>query len=165
MKPVALFFLSFLIAYSLFSCECQTGETGGDYDFQFSNPLFFSILDKQTKQRVLLIGQIKYNYDTVAIFDEAWTNDSYSYTIRNDGSIVLDFINRSDKGTLNKRVERRYYMYFNYQDIDTIDVAFEMKLNDCDEQIMKYFKVVYNDSIYFDAATDRVPGNLGFIKQ
>jgi hypothetical protein len=161
MKPVALTFLSFLIAYSLFSCECQTGE---GYDFQYNNILDFTILDKRTNQKVLLIGQTKYNYDTVAILNEHSTNDQHPHYIDIDGDLVLYFINRSDKGTLNKRIERRYYMYFNYQDIDTIDVAFEMKLNDCDEQIMKYFKVAYNDSVYYDAPTERTP-NIDFIKE
>jgi hypothetical protein len=57
-------------------------------------------------------------------------------------------------------------MYFNYMDIDTIDVVFEMKKNKCDEQVMKYFKVAYNDSVYFDGPTpyELIPGSINFLK-
>jgi hypothetical protein len=162
MKSVALFFLSFLIAYSLFSCECQTGETSGDYNFQVSNGFHGTILYKRTRKPVLFIGQVKYNYDTVAIFNEDWKVKGAGQ-INNDGSIYLFFIEDSDYGILDTQIQRRYYMYFNYQDIDTIDIAFEAKMNECDEQIIKYFKVAYNDSVYFDAPTERVP-YLEFLK-
>ena len=47
-------------------------------------------------------------------------------------------------------------MYFNYQDIDTIDIAFEMKYDQCHHQVIKYFKVGYNNSVYFDRPSDIV---------
>lgn len=162
MKTLTIVFLSAIIAYSLFSCECQSGE---GYDFKWDNTLFFTILDKATKKPVLLIGQIKYNYDTVAILnaDLAKRNDGF---IRNDGYISLAFINSQEDTKINNTLtSRTFYVYFNYKDVDTLSVSFKTNINECDNQVINYFKVAYNDSIYFDGATDRVPGNLGFIKE
>jgi hypothetical protein len=162
MRILIIIFSSTIIAYLLFSCECQNGRTSGDYDFIYSNNFFASILDKKTKQKVLLIGQTKYNYDTIAILNEDFIYKPDGY-LDIDGSISLYFIEKSDYDILDTRIHRRFYMYFNYQDIDTIDIEFEAKMNTCNEQVIKYFKVAYNDSVYFDAPTERVP-YLEFLK-
>jgi hypothetical protein len=160
MKTLIIVFLSLVIAYGLLSCECQSGE---GYDFKWDNTLFFTILDKATRKPVLLIGQIKYNYDTVAILNADLTkrNDGF---IRNDGYISLAFINSQEDTKINNTITNRtFYVYFNYQDVDTLSMSFKTNINECDEQVINYFKVAYNDSIYFDAPTERVP-NTQFLK-
>jgi hypothetical protein len=153
MKAAIVIFISCFITYALFSCTCRTRR----YDFAHSNPFLANVLDKATKQNVLLIGQVKYNYDTVRVYNEKW--EAVTGRIRNDGLIVLNFIEKErDKGKINQLIERRFYMYFNYQDIDTIDIAFQLRWDDCNEEELKYFRVAYNDSVYFEGTVERTPG-------
>jgi hypothetical protein len=105
---------------------------------------------------VLEIGQSDYNHDTVKVYHENW-EVAYPGPVRGDGFIALPFIDPViDKDIVNKRIARRFYMYFNYQEVDTIDIAFEMQYDQCHHQVMKYFKVAYNDSIYFEGPTETV---------
>lgn len=141
---------------------CCSGES--DYQFELDNYLFFSILDKQSKLDILeSINNTTYNYDTVNVYDENW-GKVLDEGVDISGDIVLLFVNRTeDKGKINSLIEKRYYMYFNHQDIDTIDVQFKMNMNECDQQVLNYFKVSYNDSVYFDKKTNRIP-HVYFLK-
>lgn len=162
--------LALLGILTIAACESLFSGCGsGDYyDFASSNRLTFVILDKTTKENILYVGQTKYNYDTVRIFDINWdvaypdNNQEWSAT---NGAIGLKFLNRdSDKGVLNTLISRSYFMYFDQHDTDTIDIAFEMKKNKCGDQILKYLKVAYNDSVYFDGKTESMIG-LYFLKE
>ena len=143
--------------------SCDGGKCGGDYYFSGSNTFNFGILDKHSKQNVLEVGQINYNYDTVKVYHENW-EVAYPGRVPGDGFIVLPFIDPViDKDVVNKRITRRFYMYFNYQQVDTIDFAFEMKYGQCHRQVMKYFEVAYNDSLYFAGPTETVV-SVNFLK-
>lgn len=150
--------------YNLFS-GCGEGDW---YEFTTQNALRFLILDKATRENVLYIGQTNYNYDTVKVYDISgnvtvpYQNGEWTAWDGRMDLIFLDYF--TDRNVVNQRITRRYYMYFDYMDIDTIDLAFEMRIDKCDRQIMKYFKVAYNDSVYYDGYTDRVWG-VEFLKE
>jgi hypothetical protein len=128
------------------------------------NPFGFIILDKVTRERVLHVMHTKYNYDTVRVYKENWDEAAHQQ-IDFSGLIIFDFIDKQmDQGVVNQLITKRYFMYFNYQDIDTIDISFKMRLDDCSDQRMSYFKVAYNDSVYFDSPTTSVNNSLSFLK-
>jgi hypothetical protein len=159
MKATVIIFVSGIITYSLFSCECQSGDY---YDFVTANSFGFIVADEKSKQNILSIGQTNYNYDTLKVYNSDWT--VASNVEPGDGVVYLDFIERKDKGQLALLISRNYYMYFNYLDTDTIKIDFKMRTDECDEQIVEYFRVSYNDSIYFDESTSFVPG-ITFLKK
>jgi hypothetical protein len=148
-----------IICLATFLSCCCSRE--GDYDFSLNNQFFFTILDKATRGNILEIGQHSYNYDTLAIFDQNWQRKS---GVAFDGKVHIQFIEPdADKNKVRDYIERRFYMYFNYQDIDTVDIKFKMKFSECDAQIPSYFKVSYNNTTYYDKSTERIP-NLEFLK-
>ena len=144
----------------LFSCDELVKCNQGDYSIAGDNLFGFYILDKETKENLLHIRTTDYLYGKIKILDSDLqkvypTGDHWGY---NDGFVIIPFIdNYKDKNVLDQRLKRTFYFYFDETDMDTIDVEFEMKKDDCGKQIMKYFKVAYNDSVYYDAATDYVP--------
>lgn len=107
---------------------------------------------------------MNFNYDTVKVYSENW-EIAFDSPVPFDGVIFLEFIDPiGDRNILDQLISKRFYMYFNYQDIDTIDIAFKMdKKNSCNAQAMSYFKVSYNDSVYFDNEVNDVPG-IDFLK-
>ncbi len=125
-----------------------------DYSFIAENGFSFGILDKNTKENILAYGQITYNYDTLQLYDENW-NAVLIEPVPGNGIIDMRFLKEEDKGVINQLTNRRFYMYFNYQDVDTIDIAFEAQKNKCKEQILKSLKVSYNDSIYLDGPIEK----------
>lgn len=147
------------ICLSTFLSCCCSRES--DYNFSLDNGFYFSILDKTTKANILEIGQHDYNYDTLAILDQNWKKIS---EIPQDGRIDLLFIDPiADKNRVSGFIERRFYVYFNYQDTDTVDIKFKMKFGECDAQMPSYFKVSYNNTTYYDKSTERIP-YLEFLK-
>jgi hypothetical protein len=148
--------LTFLI---LLSCDGFFKCDKGEYDFKHSNAFGFHILDKTTKKNLLYIGETNYDYDTIKILDSDFRK---VYPLEGrwtayDGLSIIEFIDKyKDKNVIDQRLKRTYYFYFNHTDLDTIEIEFEMKKDECDKQIIKYFKVAYNDSVYFDGATDYV---------
>lgn len=159
MKTLALVIISSVLVCTLFSCECQSGDY---YDFITANSLGFIIVDEKSKLNILSIGQTNYNYDTLKVYNSNWT--VASNVEPGDGIVYLDFIERDDKGQLSILISKKYYMYFNYLDVDTLNIDFRMSINDCDEQVIEYFEVSYNDSIYFDEETGFVP-DITFLKK
>jgi len=157
-----------LMGCCLFMASCDLFCSGGDeYDFVGANRFGFNIVDRLTKEDILKIGQHTYNYDTLVVYSESW---EVAYPEHNkewdawDGRVYLTFINReSDRNVFNQRISRRFFFYFNYQDVDTIDIQFEMRRGECDQQVMRYFRVDYNNAVYFDGKTEFVP-NVEFLK-
>jgi hypothetical protein len=162
---IAKIFLPLLFIL-LFSCT-EFLKCGEDHDLQYDNGFVFNMLDKTTKKNLLYIRETNYSYDSVKILDSVFTK---VYPVEErwtmlDGLCEIYFIDKyKDRDKINKRLKRSYYFYFNHIDIDTIDIEFEMKKNKCDWAEIKYFKVTYNDSTYFDGAIDHVPGNINFLK-
>ncbi len=126
--------LKLLIAFAalasccaLYSCdENLFSSCRQEYYFIGDNEFTFHVLDKRTKENLLAYGQIGYNYDTVKVYYDNW-EVAYSGSVRGDGLIVLRFLRQEDVGVIDQLISRRFYMYFNYHDIDTIDFAFETK--------------------------------------
>jgi hypothetical protein len=145
--------------------SCKGDNCGGDYSVILNNQLSFHIYDKETKQDVLVVGESPYNFDTVKVYDTEW-KVPLNMHVRLDGYVGFCFISESDKGKVDQKISKRFYMYFDQNDIDTIDIAFNTSYDECHNQLLKYFKVAYNDSVYFDGLTDnnRVPG-VNFIKK
>jgi hypothetical protein len=149
------------LAYCFTLCSCNPCDTG--YQFESDGLFGFKVIDRTTKEPVLHIRHTWYNYDTVAVYNENW--DNMFAAVDYDGVVGFIFIDRiTDKGVIDQLITRRFFMYFNYQDIDTIDIAFKMRLDECNDQRISYFKVAYNDSVYYDAITNRVYNGLSFIK-
>jgi hypothetical protein len=141
--------------YTLYSCDDNPfSSCNQEYYFIGDNEFTFNILDKRTKEDLLAYGQIGYNYDTVKVYYDNW-EVAYNGPVRGDGRITLRFLKQEDVGVIDQLISRRFYMYFNHHDIDTIDFAFETKKNKCKEQIMKSLKVSYNDSIYLEGPIEK----------
>ncbi len=145
------------------SCDLNGSKCGGDYSFSGDNLFGFVILDKKTNENVFNVFTTNYNYDTVTVYNPDW-KVALATSIGFDGAVALRFIDlQSDKDVVDQLISKRFYMYFNYQDIDTIDIDFKMTKGNCGHQIMEYFKVAYNDSVYVDKIVSRVPG-ASFLK-
>jgi hypothetical protein len=160
--------LKLLIAYAaLASCcalvACDQGLFSScrkdDYSFIADNSFTFGIFDRKTKENILVIGRITYNRDTVQVYNENW-EEARKGSVAGDGFIQLRFLKEEDNGVVGKLTNRRFYMYFNYQDIDTIDIAFKAMRNDCNEQALESLKVSYNDSIYLDGPIEKFYANF-----
>jgi hypothetical protein len=147
-----------LILSSLSSC-CGPE----DYSLTDSNSFGFVIRNKKNKENILIAGDTQYILDSVNVYNEQW-KVPYGTFIRPDGYLGLYFITKDDRGKVNKTISKRFYMYFNYQDIDTIDIDFVTKYDECDFQKMKYFKVSYNDSVYYDGPSDETVPTATFYK-
>jgi hypothetical protein len=114
MKKVKLLFSLFLVAgtSTFFSCEYNifTGcHTGDSYDFVYGNPFPFNILDKETGENVLHIGQINYNYDTVKVYHENW-DVAYPGPVHGDGLVILYILRRdTDRNVINERISKTFF--------------------------------------------------------
>ena len=155
--------LKLLIAFAaLTSCSalvaCDQGLFSScrkdDYSFIAENSFTFGILDRKTKENILVNGQINYNRDTVQLYNQEW-EVVYAAPVPGDGLIEFLFLKEEDKGVVGKLTGRRYYMYFDYQDIDTIDIVFVASKNNCNEQVLESLKVAYNDSVYLDGPLEK----------
>jgi hypothetical protein len=135
----------------------------GDYNFETDNIFTFNLLDRFTEENLLVIGVNKYDEDTVKVYNEEW-EITYDAPVRQDGLIVFypHFMDK-DADVVNQPVFKNYYLYLNQFDTDTINITYEATIDDCDDMVLKYVTVSYNDSIYFDGATNSYPG-VSFVK-
>jgi hypothetical protein len=148
-----------LILSSLSSCKCGPE----DYSLTDSNSFGFFIRDKKTNENILVAGDTQYILDSVKVYNDQW-KVPFGNFLSSDGYQLLYFITKDDRGKVNKTISKRFYMYFNYQDIDTIDIDFVTKYDECDLQKMNYFKVSYNDSVYYDGPSDKTVPTATFYK-
>jgi hypothetical protein len=51
--------------------------------------------------------------------------------VRNDGTVLFQFVTNSDAGKVDQVISRRFYMYFNHNDVDTIDIDFNTSFDKC----------------------------------
>lgn len=133
-----------------------------EYYFAYGNDLSFTVLNRNTLENILHVRNMNFNYDTVKVFHENW-EVAFDSPVPLNGIISLRFLDPiADRDVLDQLISKRFYMYFNFQDIDTIDIDFKMKKDDCG-QVMSYFKVAYNDSTYFDNTVNNIP-SFDFLK-
>lgn len=125
-----------------------------DYSFIADHSLTIGIFDKTTNENILVIGQTRYSRDTVQLYNEKWEK-ARNGPVPGDGYMQLRFLMDEDKDVVGTLTRRRFYMYFNYQDIDTIDIAFTAMKNDCNEQVLESLKVSYNNFIYLDGPIEK----------
>jgi len=138
-------------------------DCDGDYSFSGDNLFSFQIQDKITGQNMLHARNMKYNYDTVTVYDEGF-NVALAAPVELSGTLHLRFIDREkDKNVFDQIITKRFFMYFNYEDIDTVDIEFRMQKNGCEQQVMQYFKASYNGGVYVDEMVESVPG-ASFLK-
>lgn len=111
----------------------------------------FEILDKVSGLNVLLENNTKYYYDSIKVYNEDWTGISTS--IGNNGGVYFPYYygGQKDYGVPDQLISKKYFLYLYFQDVDTIAIDFKMRFGECNEPLVTYFKVAYNDSIYFDA--------------
>ena len=119
------------------------------------------IIGKATGDTILHIRNFNGNYDTVKVYNEDWTANVAS-TISLDGSVYFDFYDPSRENRIyDQLISKKFFMYFNYQDIDTIAIDFKLYRDACGKPRENYFKVAYNDSVYFEGIVAR---GVRFIK-
>ena len=168
MKTLRLFlFLAFNLSLTIFY-SCDTNIFTGcenDYDLVVHNSLTCVILDKDSYENIFHIRSNRYHYDSIALYDKLNPKiESQNYLfIGQDGKLSIHFIDDDEEGVFNQRIEKRFFFYFNHEDQDTIDMEYEFSKNDCKHQEISYFKIAYNDSIYFDSPINYVP-NIQFLK-
>jgi hypothetical protein len=126
-----------------------------------SGRISFQIVDRATGLNILDFQSMKYDIDTVKVFNEDWTENNGSVDL--SGTVNISYFSHSDIWVPNQLVSRLYFLYFNFQDIDTIAIEYRMRDN-CGSPLDSYFKVAYNDSIYFDRPVETDPPSQQFLK-
>jgi hypothetical protein len=162
MRVIKLLFsaIAFIAMTSLFSC----GLNCGDFVFGSDHNLTFFILDKHTKENILVSGDTQYNLDSVNVLNSNGSTVPRSQ-VRSDGIVYFNYVVDSDQGKVNQLISKRFFMHFNHQDNDTIDIAFNTYYDDCHHQLLKYIKISYNDSVYYEGkGNSGLPPNVKFSK-
>ena len=77
--------------------------------------------------------------------------------VRSDGLIYFELLTNEDQGKLDQKTVRELYLILDENDTDTLRYEFEMKLDECGNQVYHHVKLTYNDSIYIDELNDRFP--------
>ena len=160
-------FLGFvIISTGLFSCSTNIfSSCKENYTFYGNYLLTFYIID-QTGENLIEIGRNRYNRDTVDILDENW--NSLGFHPYQNGSIVFGFMEhlRGIEEPLNTPINHTYYIYFEEGDYDTLDISYQIGLDQCDERELTQWGVSYNDSLYFNYPTNpRQHGGAFFVKK
>jgi hypothetical protein len=136
--------------FTLFSCDADDWRgCPRDYYFDLDNIFGFEVKDHSGNYLygaygLKIIEDIPSGYDTINFSN----NGTYIY---------MYFIDNEDRGVINQLITKRYYLTHQEGYKDTLDINFEMRIDRCDDQVMKYIKVAFNDSVYFYGNIDRVP--------
>ncbi|AHM59181.1 hypothetical protein D770_04570 [Flammeovirgaceae bacterium 311] len=134
-------------------CSCDTDDLRGcprDYYFDGDNDLGFEVVDE--------MGANVYGSYDLEIVKETPSGNETMYIPENGAFIYLSFIDsQTDKDVVDQLISKRFYLVHRGVVKDTLDVNFEMRIDRCDDQIMKYLKISFNDSVYYDTQTNRVP--------
>ncbi len=140
----------FALMGSLISCD----NCNRDYDFYYDNLLVFYALNKETEQNLLEIGVNRYNSDTFNIY----TKNLKPLDIHpdQDGSVVFYFLQpfQRKEEPLDTPIEHTYYVYFEEGDFDTLNIAYQIGLDDCNEKILTQWSAYYNDSLYLNFSSN-----------
>ena len=132
---------------SLFSCGNNCKQ---DYNFYNDYILGFYILDKTTKENLLEIGVNRYFRDTVEIYNE--NLEPLNIHPSQDGSFSFYFLKNTSHldEPLQTPIEHTYYIYFEEGDYDTLNIRYQIGLDECSDRVLTQGSVTYNDSLYID---------------
>jgi hypothetical protein len=133
---------------SLSSCLDEWFKCGGDYYLEDGKYLAFRILDKKSREIFPVVKELQVvDGDGKDVSSQAGWGNYWSFC----------FIDANkDRGVVDQRIERTFYLFLD-TDQDTVNIDFEMRKDKCRHQVMKYIKVTYNDSVYFNDVIDNVP--------
>jgi hypothetical protein len=145
--------ISILLLYTFSGCDGFFNNYHSDFDFIREGSHTFQLYDFYSMERLLGI-QSRYSRDTVKIFDEAG-RIYFGGPVDLDGRIYFELLTLDDYKVLNQLIVRELYLYLKHDDIDTLRYEFEMRNNDCGNQVYNYTKLTYNDSIYIDEYNHR----------
>jgi hypothetical protein len=161
-KPFAYLLLTLFLA-PVASCvdDCEK-----EYRFNDRYFLLFNVLDEKTGQNLLQIGVNRYSRDTVDIYNESL--EPFGIHPHNDGSMVFHFLDStySLNEPLNIPLEHTYYIYFEEGDYDTLNIAYQIGLDECQDKVLTQGSVSYNDSLYIEFPSNpRTSWGANFIKE
>lgn len=110
----------------------------------------FYINDKNTGENLLEIGVNQYHRDTIQIYNEEL--DPLDFYLGEEGSIVFRFLSntRNLDEPLQSPIEHTYYIYFEEGDYDTLNIRYQIGLDECSDRVLTQGSVTYNDSLYLD---------------
>jgi hypothetical protein len=132
------------VLQTLYAC-CRGDQEPDIYSKGFS----FSLVKKQTQQNLLGLYGI-YHKDTVKIYDEIGQK-VYNGPVPPDGYIYFLPVRKDkDNQAFATEVTRKFYLYLDQYDTDTIKIAFKLKqIRECGKRDdIDYTKIYYNDSLY-----------------
>jgi hypothetical protein len=136
--------------FILYGCRCL-----GEPPSLSSTGLKFSLIDKNTGINLFRSGasQIpEYNKDTIKLFNQDFQQIElekiqesflYSFQIR----YIYEY--GEDESAFNAEKCKRYYLYLNQNDTDTLDLCFTAENLKCNGQWFKEFKVLYNSKLIY----------------
>ncbi|AHM59285.1 hypothetical protein D770_05090 [Flammeovirgaceae bacterium 311] len=136
--------------FTLVSCDADDWRgCPRDYYFDLDNILGFEVKDQS--------GDYLYGTYGLKIIEDIASGFDTLNVSNNGTSIYIGFIDNEDRGVVDQLITKRYYLIHQEGYKDTLDIDFKMRIDRCDDQVINYLKVVFNDSVYLDGNTDRVP--------
>lgn len=153
MKPLKIISLIgiFLLCFSSSCKDC--GHRDNEAVF------FFAVLEDSGSTKFMEPGS-KYNLDTFKILNEKkeTLDPSYSRKGRAGFNLQYDKVNTP----VDQDVCRKYYVYFNENDIDSLNVCLKINLDECEHSFFKESQVFYNNQLKYDGGGKMV--NLIIVK-
>lgn len=139
-----------LLLYLAFS-SCDPMCLFFDYE-ETVQTLWFKIQDRKT-QKI-------YNGDSIMVYQDnlelvsLYKGDYSEYFI---SMHFHDFDTIRSNNLVNQRLEREFYVNYKTNDFDTLSIVFQVGRRwvcDTYHYPLRYYKVTFNDSIYFDQEVD-----------
>ncbi|WP_224998812.1 hypothetical protein [Cesiribacter sp. SM1] len=146
-----LFLIFFTNAFVMCSCDADDWRgCPGDYSFAIDNAIGFEVISPA--------GDHLYGGYGLDVVEVSSTGYDTLHIPDNGVFIYMGFIDDElDRGVVDRLIKKRFLLSHQIGYKDTLAVDFAMRIDRCDEQVMKYLKVTFNDSVYFDGNTGRVP--------
>ena len=132
-----------LAALPLLLCSCITEKCDpGDKNVYNSAIIDFTLRD--ASGRNLLDFNGRYASDTVKVYDQR-QRPVFRGPVRLDGNVGFAPLQLEiDQLPYATALTRRYYLYLSRADADTIDLAFQLRKNDCGFTEFQRYEVLYN---------------------
>jgi len=147
-------FLTIVIGNSILttlgSCDPEC-----NYDIETRDDhVTFALVDKRTGEYLFKESNLNYHVDTFKIFNENNVPlGEYDYNYFRDGSlgyrfnIISIYNQRTDPDPVTQEVCKKYFLYLNYNDTDTLQTCFTARRDGC--LYFNRFQAYYNDSLVF----------------
>ncbi len=158
MKPASNEWIKLMVTImtgSLILTTLDGCDSDCDYDIETrDDDIAFALLDKNSGEYLFDESNQYYHIDTFKIFDQNQVQlGEYDYNYFRDGSFgyrfnIIDIYDNSiDPNPQAQEVCKKYYLYLNYTDTDTLETCFTAKRDGC--LYFNRFQVSYNDSTVF----------------